>query len=82
VPEEEVTHPMIGMVQDDCSRCDKESGMCKACDCAEGGDCVDAKKCAGECTAPGDKYMCTWNATKPQCVVSPDGKLTKDSCAD
>lgn len=76
-------HTMIGRIEDDkCSKCDKGSGMCKACDCAEGGECMDAKKCVETCGAPADKYKCTWNATNPQCVTDPDGTLTKDECTD
>lgn len=30
--------PMIG----ECSKC-QDDGTCKACDCAEGGDCIDAE---------------------------------------
>jgi hypothetical protein len=48
-PKEEEVVPMIAPVQGDCSRCSKASGTCKACDCAEGGDCVDAAKCVTEC---------------------------------
>jgi len=71
---------MIERVQGDCSRCDPMSGTCKACDCAEGGDCVDAIKCVESCSKGGDKFRCNWNATNPMCIHDPNGKMDKDSC--